>query len=258
VECFVGLLVAVLCAYSWLDGLAGHVDVQPVAPPEMIARSEHARVFVLFVDSLRYETAMDERLMPRLAELRKRSTFARVTTTRDAVTVPAVRAAFTGRERTAILGFVGNFLRSEAGVESIFRQVTRAGLRTAVFSEGAFDQFGDDVTDRYPNRGVGPNAVDAQNDGLKTAVKDFRAHRHELVVAHINYTDLVAHERGIAHDLYAASFRVVDEIIERIAAIIPSKETSLGWIAFSPRSWFRRGSRDARSRARRSCAPARS
>jgi hypothetical protein len=210
-------------------------------------------MFVLLVDSLRYETATDERLMPRLLELRKRSTFAKVTTTRDAVTVPAIRAAFTGRERTAILGFAGNFLKREAGIESLFRQLRDNGLRSAVYSEGAFDQFGRDVSDRHSNLGDGPNVVDAQNDGLRRAVADYRARRHNLVVAHINYTDLVAHERGIADDLYAASFRVVDEIVERLAAVVSVEDTFvvMGTTGTTPLDDTRSGSTFLRLRSTR-------
>lgn len=216
---FLFLVGVILVGFGALDHFAGQGDARPAASAAPRFRAERSRVFVFFVDSLRYETATDERLMPRLARLREESTFARVETTRDAVTVPAIRAAFSGRERTAILGFAGNFLRGDAGVESLFSQMTGEGLRASVYSEGAFDQFGGDV-ERRSNTGLGANAVDAQNDALRDAVKEYRGGRPDVVVAHINYTDLVAHQGGIANPLYAASYRVADEIIERLVQVI--------------------------------------
>ena len=105
------------------------------------------RAFVLIADSLRFQTPTATDLMPHLTSMRAAATTARVETVRDAVTVPALRAAFTGRSREQVLGFVRNSLKGDQGIPSLLSQVAETGGRTAIYSDGSFLQFGEDVAD---------------------------------------------------------------------------------------------------------------
>src|SRR4051794_34510481 len=107
VTSFVLLVVIVLGGLFAMDVVAAP-DVSasgerdPAADISAHAKPLHAgtnRAFVLFGDSLRYETAPDPAMMPRLGALRARGTPARVMSTRDPIPIPAIRAAFTGRAR---------------------------------------------------------------------------------------------------------------------------------------------------------------
>ena len=133
------LLVGVLAGFAALDALTA--PVTPASRPASEGTSGRGRVFVLLVDSLRYETATGGGFMPHTAALRSRATFARVIPSRDAVTVPSIRAAFTGKDRTKLLGFVANFLKRKAGIPSLFTELDTAGRRAA--GQRPLGQLGD-------------------------------------------------------------------------------------------------------------------
>ena len=140
---FAAIFVLSVSGLALVDELSAPPSAAAPDDPKLDSALARGRVFVLVIDSLRYETAIAAELMPELTALRAQSTFARVTPTRDAVTVPCLRAAFTGRDRTRVFGFVENFLKGNAGLESIFTALAGVGRSAAVYSDGAFDQFGD-------------------------------------------------------------------------------------------------------------------
>ncbi|HEX7480646.1 MAG TPA: alkaline phosphatase family protein [Polyangiales bacterium] len=238
--CFVLLWVLVLSGLFGLDLLTAPVAAAlttglPRPPPSAaVSSAARGRAFVLLIDSLRFQTATSPTLMPHTAALRQRSVHARVTPTHDAVTVPCVRAAFTGQDRTRVFGFVANFLKGNAGIESIFTQLGSAARRGAAYSDGAFDQFGHAGLDRLGNGDPEARAgetqdrrdhVDEQNATLPLALADYASGKHDLVVMHITYTDHVAHEVGIAAPLYAQRYATADALVAQLDRAIPATDT---------------------------------
>lgn len=236
---FAGLFVLAVSGLALVDVLTAppSVAVKPDARARQLdADLAPGRVFVLLIDSLRYETAISAELMPHLAAMRARSTYARVTPTRDAVTVPCLRAAFTGRDRTRVFGFVENFLKGNAGLESIFTALADAGRSAAVYSDGAFDQFGDRGIARFSNGdpvGEGGDSeddsdhVDEQNATFPLALAEYLSGKRDLVVMHVTYTDHVAHEVGVGAPLYKQRFRVADALVARLDRELPAGDTLL-------------------------------
>ena len=190
-------------------------------------RFEKGRAFVFVIDSLRWETAMDPAIMPNLAALRSRSTFARVTPSNDAVTVPSIREAFTGEQRTKLLGFVSNFLKKRAGVRSIFTDLAAAGRKSAAFSDDAFTQFGEDAVEALSNGDDGPTEVRDQNETVGVALGRYASSRYDLIVMHITYTDHVAHEEGVGSDRYKERFHAADERVGAIDRSVPESDTAV-------------------------------
>jgi hypothetical protein len=232
IRCFLFLVAVVVGGLFTMDVIASP-DGLPAAgvsanvrlEPEGALHAGKNRAFVLFVDSLRYETATDPALMPRFVKLRERGTSGRVMSTRDSITLPAIRAAFTGRDRATLFGFVENLWKGNARVPSLFGDLSARGLASSVYSDGTFGQFGADVSRVRSNEGRGANEVDAQSDALKEAYADYRSGKFALVVAHLTHTDHVAHEFGVSHPMYRARYALVDEIIEKLDRAIPADET---------------------------------
>ncbi|MFI5307264.1 MAG: alkaline phosphatase family protein [Polyangiales bacterium] len=226
---FALLCATVLASLGALDALGA--PLQPVitaatrAPSGPRASAGGPRAFVLLLDSLRYQTAIDADLMPSIVALRAQATFARVTPTRDAVTVPCLRAAFTGRERNSVLGFVANFVQRRAALSSIFDQLAGAGGRSAVLSDAAFEQFAGPGIELEDNGGDGPNEVRDQNAALQRALERYRSHRYDLVVLHVTYTDHVAHEGGIDSPAYRERFASADGLVTRLETAIAPEDT---------------------------------
>ena len=188
---------------------------------------EHAgrpRAFFFLVDSLRAETASDSDLMPTLHALQSRSTHAQVVSSRDAVTVSAIRAMFTGRDRFSILGFVKNFAKGREDVESLFTQLRQAGARVAVYSDGSFTQFGQDIPVRHVHAHTGAGETADQNAAIDAALTAYSSGEYDLVVVHINYSDHAAHKYGVGAPEYNQTFAAVDEIIRRLDDAIPKGE----------------------------------
>jgi hypothetical protein len=227
------LMAGVIAGVAALDALSAPLPFDAAesragAPPGTLGTGAQPRVFVLLLDSLRYETAAGGDFMPRTAALRSQSSWARVLPTRDAITVPSIRAAFSGRDTTSILGFVRNFLTQSAGVESLFTQLSAARRRAAVFSDGAFDQFGDAAFTSLPNgetQDGDTNEVPPQNAAAERALTAFASGKYDLVVMHVTYTDHVAHEVGIHGGLYRQRFAQADDLVASIAARIAPSDT---------------------------------
>ena len=230
VGAFVFLAATVIAGVSVLDELSAAPATAP--PPaqrspisvQRSATEQRPRAFVLLLDSLRYQTAAGGDFMPATARLRNKATWARVTPTRDAITVPSIRAAFSGRDSTAILGFVRNFVKRSEAMESIFTQLFAHGRSATVFSDGAFDQFGA-TFDAHTIATDVANEVQLQNAAAQRALALFAGGTQDLVVVHITYTDHIAHEGGIAGPSYRATFEQADQLVARAAAAVPASDT---------------------------------
>lgn len=194
--------------------------------PRVIQHAGSGRTFVLLVDSLRYATASDPGIMPHLVALRERSTYGKTISCRDAVTVSALRAAFTGRDGFSVLGFVENFWRGDAQIDSLFVQTQRAGIPTLLSSDGSFDQFGLANGDRIHHElGEGSDQT-VQVSAVRSLLEDdYLPGHHDFVVAHITYADMAAHRYGVDAPEYRASFASVDELIQDIDEAIDPADT---------------------------------
>jgi len=189
-----------------------------------VARDVGAResTFVLLVDSLRHETGRDSAVMPNLAALRARATHARVIPSHDAVTVPSVRAAFTGRDRVTAFGLLRNVWKRPESLPSIFSRLDAAGGSAIVYSDGAFLQFGDAIAEHVAIDGASAGAIEREERHAEGALARLMAGEADLVVAHVLYGDRAAHQHGVGHAIYIESFARIDRLIGRLADAMPA------------------------------------
>jgi hypothetical protein len=221
------LVVLVVGGIAALDSLTAPRELpRTAAPIDLVsAPRPHGRMLVLLLDSLRWETATDPRLMPALFALRASATFGKVKPTRDAVTVPCIRAAFTGEDRTRVLGFVSNFLRRSVGVDSLFTDLAQGGRRAVALSDSAFAQFGGVGLETRSNGDDGPNEVHDQNEAVERAIALYLGGAYAVTVIHLTYTDHVAHEQGVGSKEYEARFLVADREVARLSAAVAPEDT---------------------------------
>lgn len=229
------LLVILLCVTVALgDEIVGFaISGLPFASrdaPAATARAEgrpwhegRPRAFAVLADSLRYETAIDPKVMPNVARLFSRGARARVRSTRDAVTVPAIRAAFKGVERTELFGFVSSLFRGRSGVTSLFSDLRAEGRGAIAYSDGSFLQFGD--VEEQPNEGRGGREMDRQNASARRAAAEFAEGKRDLAVVHLTYTDHAAHQFGVGHAGYVEHYRGLDALIEELDRVIAPEDT---------------------------------
>jgi len=115
--------------------------------PSPYAHTER-RIYILLVDCLRYETATDPDLMPHLNGLQNRSTYGYMRNSIDAVTVPSLKAAFTGVDGFSLFNVVANFKEGNT-IPSVFTQLNREGVTISCYSDLSFKAFSRDITDYY-------------------------------------------------------------------------------------------------------------
>lgn len=221
------LAIAVLVCGVWvMDHLttAGSDRVGKTAAraPDSFHRG-NPRVFVLLVDSLRYGTATDPARMPHLTAMR--GLRAQVTSSRDAVTVSAIREMFSGRERFLAFGFVKDFLTGRESVESIFTQLREDGRAASVYPPYAFEQFADDIPPRPVDESVADRDQDQQDAWVREGLASFLDGRYDFSVAHIVYSDRVAHDVGVNGEAYRAAYERVDVLIRELDAAVPPEDT---------------------------------
>lgn len=227
---FLFLVATVLLAMAAFDA-AAEPPVAVNAPAPELAPAGHEtprrnRMFVLLIDSLRVETATNPAFMPHLVALAARGTSARVIPTRDAVTVPSIRAAFTGEDRIRLLGFVSNFVKRKAATGSLFDELGRTRRRAAALSDFAFEQFTSDSLDRYSNGNDGaPDEVIEQSRTLDRALALFQSGKYALAIFHLTFTDHIAHKEGIAGVHYREYFAAADDLVERVDRVVSGSDT---------------------------------
>lgn len=221
--------LALLAATFWFTDQI--TNRQPPAPAidrdAVLARHRShpsdARVFVYIIDSLRYETAINPEIMPHLAALRAEGAHARMDPGFNSSTAASLRNAFTGRENAAVLAIVATFVHTDAGVESLFHQMAQQGLTSAAYSEGSFRQFGAGLT-REVSISV-KASHDEQDAHVLAAADALRDGGYNCTLAHLFYTDHVAHEEGVGTPVYRDTFRRADALIPLIRAKLPPGAT---------------------------------
>lgn len=219
------LMLAIVAVGFWsMDELTkpaevGDVVVEPVPLEEFHGGSR--RVFLLILDSLPWRVATDPERMPNLVELMERSAVGKMETVHDAVSVPAMRAAFTGRDRVAVFGFVKNLWHGEEGFESIFTQTTEAGLSSLVYSDGTFRQFGKALPDQ---RDIG-HGLEEELANIEEGRQAYVDGEYDVVVMHVLFTDTIGHLVGVHSDKYREEYAIADDLVKSIGESIPEEDT---------------------------------
>lgn len=196
------------------------------APPPP-ARSGEAlprpgRLFVLIVDSLRASRAEE---MTSIRDLRPQSLFVHVRATRDAATVPSLRAAFTGRTQRSIFAFVRNFGHHGGTTPSLFSQAAEHGARVTTFSDGAFYELAPGIADRRGNALPPGDEETCQTRSFHEALDLFRAGHDDVVVFHYTVVDHAAHTRGPGDPIYERAFEHADELVREAASAVGPSDT---------------------------------
>ncbi len=196
------------------------VSTSEVSPTQFHAG--RPRVFVFLVDSLRYKTATDPDRMPYLNGMK--GVRAKVTSSRDAVTVSAIREMFSGRQRFLAFGFVKDFLTGRESVESIFTQLRTEQRTLSVYPPYAFEQFADDIPERPVDQSVADRDQDQQDKWVREGLASFLDGTVDFGVAHIVYSDRIAHDVGVNAAAYREAYRRVDKLIAEIDSMIPHQD----------------------------------
>lgn len=228
---FLLLLLAISVGVVAVSDELGDRSAPVASRPAGAAPVRHAgarRAFVFIIDSLAYDAAVDPTLMPNLVALQATSVYGKVQASRDAVTTPALRAAFTGQDSFRVLGFVRNFVSGAQALGSLFGDARRAGLRSAAWSDGAMDQFAGELASLRSNEvsggPTGETEVDRQLAASEQALQAYLRREFDVVVLHVDFTDHAAHTKASHPERFREAFAAADRFVGRLAAEVPREE----------------------------------
>lgn len=220
------LLVAVSLALDHIATVpAGPVSAE--APAAVPTPARPPRLYVLIVDSLRYETAIDPQVMPALVGLRPASVHGKMRTVFEAFSGPAIRAAFAGEARPRLLSLVSNFYDHDRQSESVLKQLTQAGRQATQFSGHHFQKFEPYVEDGFFWLDPGEDWPTFSPRLVRASLRHFETSEDALVVGHVHHTDFAAHEYGVDHPEYRRLFRLADDLVAEAARRVPPEATLL-------------------------------
>lgn len=182
-----------------------------------IDSTHRARALVLLVDGLRYETAADPQMMPALSRLRAAGASGKVETVFEGFSIPAIRAALSGKAETQLMNAIRNFHFTALPTESVFLDARTAGKTALVIGDEPFTQFGPYFERRLP-AGQFPDMYASDRVRPAIALAAYAAESQDLVVCHYESGDWIGHEFGIHRREYAAEFLAIDSVVARFAA----------------------------------------
>lgn len=214
--------VTLLCLIVSVGSLVAVDAVNPVADSQArglvgVDSTQHGRVLVLLLDGLRYETATDARMMPALARLRATGASGQLETVFEGFSIPAVRAALSGKAETQLVNAIRNFHFTALPIESVFLDASRTGRTSLVVGDEPFTQFGPYFEKRLPPDTF-PDMYARDRARPAMALEAYESEKFALIVCHYESGDWIAHEVGIFSPRYAAEYAATDSVIARFAA----------------------------------------
>jgi len=180
------------------------------------------KVYILLIDSLRYETALSKSIMPFFNKLRRQGLHGRLRSCKDHNTVPCVRAAMEGRYRTSIFGFIRNFSNSNNLQENVLQQAKLAGKRIYMYSHKIVHKRYTDAVQKF-------NSFYSDSHSTRKALAAYRSGKYDVIFQHMINTDYISHGYGVETKTYKRVFREADDLLKRVVKTIPKDVNLLVW-----------------------------
>lgn len=188
------------------------------------SKPTNQRLFLLLVDGMPYRIATNSQMMPNLVRLQKQSATAKVTTTFEAYSSSAIRAAFSGTSQNSIFDVINNFKHDNAlHINSIFTDLKKDSIAVSIYSDGHFNQFGNVFTNKY-HRYENEYYTDTDKRIPLEAFTYFKTSSTPFVIAHYETTDWAGHEFGTVVPEYIKTYQHIDSLIGEFAHNLADNE----------------------------------
>ncbi len=208
--------------------LPPHPYVQATAglQQELAKRTEpvQGRLFIYFVDSLRFDYAVDPRLMPRLNELLPQGVWGRVTPCSTNMTVHCVEAAFSGIDRSTVLAFGEDFNPQKSKLKtSWFFQMKNRGARITAVSDYVVPTLysGALAESHVYRKGTSQKML------VEKALEQFAHPETNVTIVHLLGPHDDGQTFGSDSPQYRAQLKEVDELLGMVAARLSPSDSLL-------------------------------
>jgi hypothetical protein len=175
------------------------------------------RLVVAAVDSLRAETAFDEKIMPWLSSHRREALWGRMQPCMSQLSLLCFRTMFEGAEPLMVTGF-HNYTGMNVAADNFILRLSQRGVRVAAVADHAFVslyQTSLAAHATFEERPAGSPSRDAF--GREQTLKWLSDPSLAVIVTHVIDTDATAHRVGIGHAEYVAKFRETDDFLRTIS-----------------------------------------
>ncbi len=236
ISIFILITVAAGC-YFWATGMIDSnyafrspLKDTPPAPGEKLGEPSTGRVVIVLVDALRYDTSLNEDVMPTLAGLRAQGASARMHSQPPSFSEPGYSILLTGAWPWLNDGPVFNLDYGEIPTftqDNIFSAAHRAGISTAISGYYWFEEL------------VPQDAVDlkfytpgedryADEEVMAAALPWLEANSAQLVLIHIDQVDYAGHhEGGAVSPAWDEAAKRSDDMIAQVAATLDFTQDTL-------------------------------
>lgn len=170
----------------------------PPSPGEAIGQSVSRRVIIVLVDSLRYDTSLNEQIMPELNHLRARGASARMQSMPPSYSEPGYTTLLTGAWPELNDGPTFNLEYDAIPTwtqDNLFSAAHRAGLKTAIAGYYWFEKL-------VPQQDVDLHFYTSGEDRLadeqvlSAALPWLKADDADLILIHLDQVDYAGHHEG--------------------------------------------------------------
>ncbi|MBU1070296.1 alkaline phosphatase family protein [Myxococcota bacterium] len=184
-------------------------------PPE-------SRVFIYFIDSLRFDYAITPELMPNLSRLLPQSTWGEVTPCATSMTVHCVEAAFSGIDRSTVLAFGEDFNPQKSKHKTAwFFQMKNRGAHIAAVTDYVIPTL---YKDALAENHVYKKGA-SQKKLVDRALGYFANPKNTVTIVHL----LGPHDDGQTYGSntpqYRAQLKEVDDLLGEVVAALKPTDT---------------------------------
>ncbi|MGD0750009.1 MAG: alkaline phosphatase family protein [Anaerolineales bacterium] len=230
-----GCLLVALIGYFWATALMGSVfgyrsplRFTPPAPAAPLGTSLTHRVVIVLIDALRYDTSINNNVMPFLNRLRDLGASAKMHSLPPSYSEPGYTTILTGSWPDINDGPAVNLDYADIPIftqDDIFSAAHRLGLRTAI---SGYDWFEKLVPQTALDASFYTSGEDAAADqSVVQAALPMLSDNFQLLLIHLDQVDYAGHHQGGPLDprWNAAAKRVDGELQQIVAALDLNQDT---------------------------------
>jgi hypothetical protein len=231
-----GCLLVAFIGYFWATALMGSVfnyrsplHFTPPAPVAPLGTSLTHRVVIVLIDSLRYDTSINNNVMPFLNSLRDQGASAKMHSLPPSYSEPGYTTILTGAWPDLNDGPVVNLDYANIPTftqDDIFSSAHRCGLRTAISGYNWFEKL---VPQTSVDASFYTSGEDATADqAVVQAALQMLSGNFQLLLIHLDQVDYAGHYQGGPLDpRWNAAAKRVDRELQQIVTVVDLKQATV-------------------------------
>ncbi|HVJ17175.1 MAG TPA: hypothetical protein VM686_17165 [Polyangiaceae bacterium] len=187
--------------------------------------SDHKRLVIIIIDSLRDATALDGRVMPWLSNHQKDALSGRMQPCLSQLSLLCFRTMFEGSEPLLVTGFK-NYTGMSVEAPSLIHRLAARGIKVAAVADHAFiGLYQPSLAKHATFEERQPKTMDRDQYGRIRTFEWLGDPSLDVIISHVIDTDATAHRVGVGHAQYVAKFRETDDFLREVSGRLGPKDS---------------------------------